>query len=214
MSAGPLTCLPVAMTRETDPASTACSRRAAAAAEVSLLLRVAHRESAALEELHRFFSPRLFSVAVRMLDNEAEAAEAVQDTLVRIWEKSPAYDASQAAPFTWMFLILRGLCQDRLRKSGRRARRNRALPEDVTQIPDARTDPAEAANFRDVIHSVRQGMAMMSGADRSLLESLLLGDGTVKDLSAATGQAEGTLRVRFHRALQRLRQFCQHLHED
>jgi len=178
------------------------------------MLRVARRETAALEELHRIFSPRLFAVAVRMLDNEAEAAEAVQDTLVRIWEKAATYDPAQSAPFTWMYLLLRGLCHDRLRKSGRRTRRSHSLPDDHTQIPDAGACPSEAANYRDVIHGVRQGIAMMPAADRSLLEFLLLGDGSVKDLSATTGQAEGTLRVRFHRALQRLRQFCHHLHED
>lgn len=217
MSAGPLTCLPVAMMLDADPAPSAArapARRDMVVEEVSLLLRVARRETTALEELHRVFSPRLFAVAMRMLDHESEAAEAVQDTLVRIWEKSPSYDPSQAAPFTWMYLIVRGLCQDRLRKSGRRIARTTSLPDGLAHIPDPGADPSQAANYRDLIHTVRQSIALMPSADRGLLESLLLGDGTVKELSEATGQAAGTLRVRFHRALQRLRQFCQHLHED
>lgn len=214
MSSGHFTCLPVAMTPEMDPTLDGRSRQGTAAAEISLLLRVACREVAALEELHRTYSPRMFAVAVRMLGNEVEAAEAVQDALVRIWEKAPAYDPVQAAPFTWMYLLLRGLCHDRMRKAGRRTTRNDPLPEGFHQIPDPGSDPSQAANFRDVIRAVRQGIALMPSGDRSLLESLLLCGGTVKDISEATGQAEGTLRVRFHRALQRLRQFCQHLHED
>jgi DNA-directed RNA polymerase specialized sigma24 family protein len=113
-----------------------------------------------------------------------------------------------------MYLLLRGLCQDRMRKTGRRTTRSGPLPEGFHQIPDPGSDPSQAANFRDVIRTVRQGIAMMPSGDQSLLESLLLGGGTVRDVSKATGQVEGTLRVRFHRALQRLRQFCQHLHED
>ena len=195
------------------PAQDGRAPRATAEEEV-LLLRVARQETAALEELHRGFSPRLFAVAVRMLGNEAEAADAVQDTLVRIWEKAPVYDPEQAAPFTWMFLLLRGICHDRLRKKGRAAARSGPLPVALEEWPDPGRDPAQCAHWGDVVRGVRQGIAALPHADRGLLESLLLGGCTVKSISESTGEAEGTLRVRFHRALQRLRQLCHHLHED
>ncbi len=101
----------------------------------------------------------------RMTGSFAEAEDAVQDTLLRIWQ-SQGKLRNQAALRTWIYRIATNVCLDKLRNAKRRA-----LPIDVSDpanfvtepqetvahpawiwpYPDLSHDPAEQAISRDTI---------------------------------------------------------------
>ena len=97
----------------------------AASDEVRLLQRLARRDSGAVAEAYALYGGPVFSYALRALGSREDAEEVLQDTFLRLWEKAGDYDPSLGRPFTWVFLLARGLCLDRQRRVGRRSRRVR-----------------------------------------------------------------------------------------
>src|SRR6516164_2852599 len=96
--------------------------KAIAESQADLLHRVAARDLSALEDFYDQTSTPLFSVALRILGDAAEAEEVIQDVFVQIWEKAPTFDATLGAPFHWALSITRHRSIDRVRARQRRAR--------------------------------------------------------------------------------------------
>ena len=67
----------------------------------------------------------IFSLALKMLCDEEEAKDMVQETFIRVWHSIRSFD-SQKTFSTWVYTIASRLCLDRLK----RIRRITALPDD------------------------------------------------------------------------------------
>lgn len=63
-------------------------------------------------------SPFAFSVAFRMLGDEDQAKDVVQDTMVTIWHKLNKIKSAEVFK-TWMYRIVVNKCYDQLRKKKR-----------------------------------------------------------------------------------------------
>jgi RNA polymerase sigma-70 factor (ECF subfamily) len=71
-------------------------------------------------EVIKAASPFAFSVAFRILGDEDQAKDVVQDTMVTVWEK--LNKIKSAASFrTWLYRIVVNKCYDHLRKKKREA---------------------------------------------------------------------------------------------
>ena len=81
-----------------------------------LLARTALGDRAAFAGLYQATSPKLFGVALRILRREDWAEEVLQESYVSVWRHAPEYQASRAAPMTWMTSIVRNRCLDWLRR--------------------------------------------------------------------------------------------------
>ncbi len=67
----------------------------------------------------------VFSLALKMLCNEEEAKDLVQETFIRVWQSIRNYDPQKTFS-TWIYTIASNLCIDRLKRASRIV----ALPED------------------------------------------------------------------------------------
>jgi RNA polymerase sigma-70 factor, ECF subfamily len=81
-----------------------------------LIARSALGDRGAFRELYRAAAPKLFGVALRILRREDWAEEVLQECFVSLWRHAPDYNASRAAPMTWMTSIVRNRCLDWLRR--------------------------------------------------------------------------------------------------
>jgi RNA polymerase sigma-70 factor (ECF subfamily) len=168
-----------------------------------LLLRMAARDETALTEFHAIMADRLYSMALRMLDDREAAAEVLQDAMVRLWNSATRFDPERGDGFTWSAMILRGLCLDRLR------RRRRELPgavnELTAEIPSGTPGGMEDLFFRETITLVQRAMESLEPAERDCLRTALFHPDSTAEHAAALGLSAGALKVRIHRAMQRLR---------
>jgi RNA polymerase sigma-70 factor (ECF subfamily) len=80
-----------------------------------LLAGVADGDRAAFRELYSAASAKLFGTCLRILKNRAEAEDALQDVFTRVWTRAHRYDPQKARGMTWMIVIARNHCIDRLR---------------------------------------------------------------------------------------------------
>jgi RNA polymerase sigma-70 factor, ECF subfamily len=185
------------------------------------LERVARRADGALESLYQAVAPRLYAVAMRMLGDEGESQEVVQDAFVRIWERAATYNADLARPFTWMVMILRGLCLDRLRK--RRVRSSlRTVSFHAEESFGRRASgvgleslasPGDAFLRSNIIEELRQAFDTLPASDQALLHRVLFTPIEIAELAEDLGQPEGTVKSRIHRAITKLRILLRWDHE-
>ena len=73
----------------------------------ALLGRCALRDEKALADLYRLVSARLLGVLLRMLRNRALAEEALQDVMVRIWQRADQFVAYRGRALAWIMSIAR-----------------------------------------------------------------------------------------------------------
>lgn len=158
-----------------------------------LLVSARRGDRRAAERLAVRWQPRLLRTARRLLGNEEEARDAVQEAWIAIcrgWLSLK--DPARFPP--WAFTILRRKCADRIR-SNQRGRAQHALEGDAQQVPGA---PEDAA-------AIRQALGHL-GPEHRLAIVLFLGEGlTLAEIADVTGVPVGTVKSRIFHARRQMR---------
>ena len=82
----------------------------------ALLAKAAKKDQTAFEALYQEASPKLFSLSLRLMNYDNEAAEEVlQEAFIKIWNKADKFNTDKGAAMTWMGTIVRNQSFDRLR---------------------------------------------------------------------------------------------------
>jgi RNA polymerase sigma-70 factor (ECF subfamily) len=92
-------------------------------------------EQAALHEIYAATSAKLFGICLRILRDESEAEDALQEVYVSLWRGIARFDESRASPIAWLASFARNRAIDRLRRSGR-SRQHEPI-EAADTVPDA-----------------------------------------------------------------------------
>ena len=88
---------------------------------IAYLSRISRGERAALENLYRRTSAKLFGVCLRILSDRAEAEDVLQEVYLTVWNKAAQFDAERGlSPITWLVSIARNRALDRLRSRTQR----------------------------------------------------------------------------------------------
>ncbi|HEV7253171.1 MAG TPA: sigma-70 family RNA polymerase sigma factor [Mesorhizobium sp.] len=80
-----------------------------------LIVRVSLSDRAAFDMLYRQTSAKLFGVCLRVLNDRAEAEEALQEVFVKIWTKADRFAVSELSPISWLVAVARNHAIDRVR---------------------------------------------------------------------------------------------------
>jgi RNA polymerase sigma-70 factor (ECF subfamily) len=170
------------------------------AGDADAVERARHGDLAAFDQLVRARLPRTLRLAYSILRDESEAADIVQDALVRAWRELP--NLRDAGRFdAWLARIVVNTARDRHR--GRRRAAVREIPSDHLD-PD--TEPARGSTGDDVAATdlIRRAFARLDVDQRSLLVLHHVDDRPVIEIARILRIPEGTAKWRLHRARQAL----------
>jgi RNA polymerase sigma-70 factor (ECF subfamily) len=127
--------------------------------------------------------------------DRAEAEDAVHDAAVRAWEHFG--DLRDVASFeAWFTRILVNTCRDRIGQ-----RRIRPL---TFADPEPGTSPDHAEAFVRT-DALERAMLSLSPKHRVVVALRYVGDYTLEEIAARTGERPGTVKSRLHYALRALR---------
>ena len=98
---------------------------------MTLLDRMAKHDEAALKALYDMTSPKLFGLALRVVNKREWAEDVLQEAYMHIWRAAVDYRASLSPPMAWMGLIVRSRALDFLR---RRASERMHLTQELDEV--------------------------------------------------------------------------------
>ena len=84
----------------------------------ALLAAYGKGDGAAARALTARLCPRMLGYAQRMLHDQFEAEDVVQEAMLRLWKIAPEWRVGEARVTTWLFRVVTNLCTDRLRSRG------------------------------------------------------------------------------------------------
>jgi RNA polymerase sigma-70 factor, ECF subfamily len=161
----------------------------------ALIARGEHRE--ALARCARVHGAILGRLCIALLGSQADADEAVQETLLAAHRAMPGYRAEGTVK-AWLCGIARRMCARQLESRRRRERPLEVVP------PDA-ADPLGAFATRRRARAVREALERLKPSERDALVLRYVADLSHRELAAACDVDEATARKRVSRALMRLR---------
>ena len=176
-----------------------------------LMARVAQGDQIAFSALYDRLSGPLFSLAIKMLGDAAEAEDALQEVCLQIWRRASVYDSSQSSVFSWAVLLTRSKVIDRLRARGRRMRVVAASTDDEDQrieTADASSGEitADTVNKNEEAVRVRAVLGSLPMEQRQVIEMSFFSELTHHQIAEKLEQPLGTVKARIRRGLLRLRE--------
>lgn len=168
----------------------------------AMIASVALGDRAAFSSLYAATSAKLFGLCLRVLNDQAEAEDALQDVFVKVWRDASRYQANGLGPMTWLITVTRNHCIDRVRarKAAAGDMADAADPADAAPDPQAR--PIAAAGKSGIDDCLSQ--LPPNGAD-AVRRAYLEGD-TYEALAARYGVPLNIIRTWLRRSLIKLRE--------
>jgi len=179
--------------------------------DTRLLARVAEGDQGGFAALYRRRSTLIYSLLVRMLVNEMEAQEVMQDAFVQIWRRAHQFDPGRSSPMAWMIMIARGLAMDRLRARSRRKAGHSAYEREIASLEleiKGRQQP-DRDELADVCASA---LNQLPDEQAHAVQLAFIRGWTHEEIAHATGEPLGTVKARIRRGLQALRKTLKEYH--
>ncbi|MEO7932167.1 MAG: sigma-70 family RNA polymerase sigma factor [Chthoniobacterales bacterium] len=174
--------------------------------EMELLRRTAQGDRASFEALYERFSGILFTAALRVLNDQREAEDILQDVFIQIWEKAHFYVPERGKPLTWALTLTRNKSIDRLRSLQRRARL-RDQVENETEIKSSlgQRDSSDEVDSLEKGKIIRAAVMQLSQEQREAIEMAYFGGLTQIEIASRLDQPLGTVKARIRRGMMRLK---------
>src|SRR6186997_2186965 len=174
----------------------------ARAAELQLVDRCRQGELGAFEELYRQHAGRLFSLAVRMLGNPADAEDMLQEIFLSAHRKLESF-RGEAALGTWLYRLAMNQILDHVRSRAARTGQLTDGLDDATVLADA-SGHRLADRAIDRIDLERALAELPEGCRAAFVLHDIEGL-EHREVSEVLGIAEGTSKSQVHKARLRLR---------
>ncbi|WP_298545713.1 RNA polymerase sigma factor [uncultured Aquimarina sp.] len=84
--------------------------------DLELIRKLQNQDSYALSKVYDLYSGALYGVILRMCKDESLAQDLLQETFMKIWQKSHTYNPDKGKFFTWSYRIARNITLNALRK--------------------------------------------------------------------------------------------------
>lgn len=182
-----------------------------AAEHVRLATAMAAGDKEALGRLYDLLGRPLYSLALRITGDSAEAQDVVQDVFLQLWNKAGEFQPSRGSYFSWAATLTRNRALDRLRT---RKRRGEILRDSAADIEPARSnddlDSADTLWIREKAVAVRAALAGLPTEQRQAIELAFFSGLTQQQISERLGDPLGTVKARIRRGLLRLRDALSH----
>ena len=170
-----------------------------------LMEQLQQRDPVALEYLYDRHSAIVKSLGMKVVHNEAEADDLVQEIFMEIWNRAAGYDPAKGKPLGWIVTLARRRAIDRLRKCQSHCRAEDRLKEETEQQPEAwTTDPEEDFVMADVRELLQKLIKTLPVAQYQAIELAFYKGMSQREIAAHTGIPLGTIKTRLELGLKKL----------
>src|ERR1043166_2976227 len=189
--------------RGKSPATTALPVSAPAIDEgmpsdLDLMRGIQAEDPDALSQLYDRYNGILKALILRVVHNEAEADDLLQEIFMEIWKQAKNFSPEKGKPLGWMVTLARRRSIDGLRKSQASRRAEERLQAEIEQHPDAwvQNTTEEAITFSDTRILVRKVLDKIPPAQQEAIELAFYRGMSQREIAAKTNTPLGTEKPR------------------
>jgi RNA polymerase sigma-70 factor (ECF subfamily) len=174
-------------------------------ADQSSLARIARGDQAAFAELYDRHARLVYSLALRILQDRADAEDIVQEVFAQVWAQAARYDASRGAVAAWMLTLTRSRAIDKLR--AKRARPEAAMEADAAErVMDFGAAQDLELLSAEQVTRLQRALSELPDAQRTALDLAYYEGLTHVEVAARLGEPLGTVKTRIRQAVIKLRE--------
>ena len=178
--------------------------------DVQDMSRLTAGHEAALNSLMERHAGKLFNYLVRCLQNEDDAADAAQETFVKVYQSRARFDPEQKFT-TWLYAIAANLVKDRYRWRSRHPQVSLDAESDSTgnsfreSLPGNDPLPPERVQTAERSEAIRRAVAALPEELRQPLILAEYEERSHTEIGAMLGCSAKAVETRIYRARQQLR---------
>lgn len=167
----------------------------------TLFVRLASRDMDAAAELYDRHAPQVYALARRILRDDGDAEDIVQEVFSQAWRTASSYDHQRGSVIGWLLVITRTRAIDKLRARQSRPVTSAAVQPDT--LPAAETPDGVIAAEQASI--VKAALLDLPAAQRTALELAYYEGLTQTEIAERLAEPLGTVKTRMRAALTTLR---------
>jgi RNA polymerase sigma-70 factor (ECF subfamily) len=174
--------------------------------DLELMLGLQARDPDALSQFYDRYSGILKALILRVIHNDAEADDLLQEVFMEIWNQAENFSAGKGKPLGWMVTLARRRAIDALRKRQAYARAEQRLQAETEQQPDAwvQNVTENAIHSGDTRAVVNRVLVELPEAQRKTVELAFFYGMSQREIAANTNTPLGTVKTRLELGLKKI----------
>ena len=174
--------------------------------DLERLRRLASGDQAPAAGLYDRHARPVYSLILRIVGDEAEAEDVLQDVFAQAFRQAARYDASRGPVAAWLLMMARSRSIDRLRARRARPEAQTTDAERVMdQIPDSLPDAASAMLDEEQARIVQRALSALPLIQRVAIELAYYDGLSHRAIAERLEQPLGTVKTRIRLGLLKLR---------
>ncbi|HTV01319.1 MAG TPA: sigma-70 family RNA polymerase sigma factor [Luteitalea sp.] len=174
-------------------------------ADAEAMRRMAEGDATGLAELYDRHGRALFSLAFRILRDQGDAEEVVQDVFAQAWRQAARYDTSRGVVVAWLLMMTRSRAIDRVRLRRGRPGLREDHPDVLRDLSDEGDGIDLALLTQEQVVRVRAALDELPATQRLAIELAFYEGLTHSEVAERLEQPLGTVKTRIRLGLLRLR---------
>jgi len=190
----------------TRPFSIAPQLEPGAPSDLELMKAIQAEDPDALSQLYDRYNGILKALILRVIHNEAEADDLLQEIFMEIWNQAKNFSSQKGKPLGWMVTLARRRAIDGLRKKQAYARAEERLQNETEQQPDAwvHNSTEEEILLSDMRGLIRKVISGLPLAQQQAIDLAFFRGMSQREISAKTNTPLGTVKTRLELGLKKI----------
>ena len=173
-------------------------------ADARIVARLAAGDMDAAAELYDRCAGQVLGLARRIVRNEGDAEEVVQDVFSQAWRTARAFEVSRGSVIGWLLVMTRTRAIDRLR--ARQSRPDTIVESYADTLRAPGPNPSDQVLSDEQATRVRDALLALPAPQRQALELAYFEGLTQSEIAERLAEPLGTVKTRMRAALTVLRQ--------
>ncbi len=171
-----------------------------------LMERIQQGDETALAALHRRHRALIRTIIGRMIYNDHDVDELVQDCFLDLWRHASNFDGTKGQVLGWIVTLARRRTIDRIRRKSAYSRAQDRFREECSMTCESEHGGAdEEAAGSDRAEAVSRLIGRLPEAQQEAVRLAFFNGMTQRQIAAHTGIPLGTIKTRLELALRKLR---------